>query len=77
MLPRLTAIPFVSDVGVDDDWNTFHCFQGEFARLFGPYRRGRSFGHMSLDDERDSDDYHRYHLGLERKELKHKLKRNA
>jgi hypothetical protein len=49
--------------GVDKDWYTFHRFQGEFARLFGPYRRGRAFE----DNECDSDDYHQYHLGLEKK----------
>lgn len=42
-------------------------FQGEFARLFGPYRRGRTFNFMHLDDERDTDDFHQYHLGLEKK----------
>ncbi len=62
---------FKGEGSVDDDWNTFHCFQGEFARLFGPFRRGRASSVMRLDDERDSDDYHKYHLGLERKGLKH------
>ncbi len=42
-------------------------FKGEFARLFGPYRRGRSFGHGDIDRERDDDDYHKYHLSLEGK----------
>lgn len=54
--------------GVDDDWNTFHQFQGEFARIFGAYRKGRSFNsHTELDNEKDSDEYHKYHLGLEGK----------
>jgi hypothetical protein len=61
--------------GMDNDWHTFHRFQGEFARLFGPFRRGRAFNFDRLDNERDDDDYHEYHLGLERKELKHKHKR--
>jgi len=52
--------------GVGEDWNTFHRFQGEFARLFGPYRRGRAFNAMNLDNERDSDDFHQYHLNLEK-----------
>lgn len=64
----------VRDGGIDDDWSTFHYFQGEFARLFGPFRRGRAFTFDRLDNERDDDDYHNYHLGLERKELKHKHK---
>ena len=27
----------------DREWKTFHAFKGEFARLFGPKRRGRSY----------------------------------
>lgn len=60
---------------VNDDWHTFHCFQGEFARMFGPLRRGRAFNFMKLDDEGDSDDHHQYHLRLERKELKRRRRR--
>lgn len=55
------------DHRVRDDWNTFHRFQGEFARLFGPYRRGRAFNAMKLDNERDDDEFHQYHLDLEKK----------
>lgn len=52
--------------GADEDWNTFHCFKGEFARLLGPYRRGRACGDvLRIDDERDSDEFHEYHLKLE------------
>ncbi|MBX9296049.1 DUF4238 domain-containing protein [Chromobacterium vaccinii] len=58
------------------EWETFHAFQGEFARKFGPRRRGRSFevGHSS--GEEDSEDYHRYHLGLESKHRKFRFKRS-
>lgn len=42
-------------------------FQGEFARLFGPERRGRSFGAGKLENERDNGDLHQYHLDLERR----------
>jgi hypothetical protein len=49
-----------------DDWHTSLRFHGEFARLIGPYRRGRSFNFMRLDDERDSDDFHQYNLSLEK-----------
>lgn len=42
-------------------------FQGEFARLFGPERRGRSFQAGRLEDERDSEGFHQYHLDLERR----------
>lgn len=40
-------------------------FKGEFARLVGPYRRGRVTEGPDLEPEFDSDDFHRYHLGLE------------
>jgi Protein of unknown function (DUF4238) len=50
-----------------DEWDTLQRFKGEFARLCGPYRRGRSFAHAIVEPERDDDDYHRYHLGLEAK----------
>lgn len=41
-------------------------FKGEFARLYGPERRGRSreWG-PELSPERDSEDTHEYFLGLE------------
>lgn len=45
---------------------TFYNFQGEFARLYGPKRRGRSFSISQLDNEIDSDDYHQHHLALEK-----------
>ncbi|WP_164441101.1 DUF4238 domain-containing protein [Pseudomonas sp. 24 E 1] len=48
------------------DWNSFLAFQGEYARRFGPKRRGRSFELNRISNEEDSDDYHAYHLGLER-----------
>jgi hypothetical protein len=61
--------PWQSGFGKDSssDGKTLFRFQGEFARLFGPYRRGRSFNFDRLDDERDDDDFHQYHLNLERK----------
>lgn len=42
-------------------------FKGEFARLYGPYRRGRALTTSRLDDERDSEELHRYYLSLEGK----------
>jgi hypothetical protein len=51
----------------DKEWETFHAFQGEFARLFGPMRRGRTFDFGRLDKEEDDPEYHAYHLGLETK----------
>lgn len=44
---------------------SFYRFKGEFARLFGPFRRGRSFNALRLDNERDSDEYHAHNLSLE------------
>ena len=54
------------------EWETFHAFQGEFARLFGPQRRGRSFELGSLSKEEDDPDYHQYHLKLEQTNKKHR-----
>jgi hypothetical protein len=50
-----------------EEANTLYRFKGEFARLFGPMRRGRTFAIMSLDKERDDDEFHQYHLDLEKK----------
>jgi len=47
------------------EWNTLYAFKGEFARLFGPKRRGRSYTHTRLDPEEDDPDFHQYHLSLE------------
>lgn len=47
-----------------NEFQTFHRFQGEFAHLFGPYRRGRSYNLMNLGHEKDSDEFHQYHLSL-------------
>jgi len=51
----------------DYEWKTFHAFQGEYARMFGPKRRGLSFEGGSMDKSEDSEDYHAYHLSLEQK----------
>ena len=45
-------------------WDTMLHFQGEFAQMFGPKRRGRALSHMNLDPEEDDEEYHRYHLEL-------------
>jgi hypothetical protein len=54
------------------EMETLPRFKGEFAQLFGPYRRGRSgdFGAMHLDPEKDDDHYHKYHLSLAPKSYK-------
>jgi hypothetical protein len=51
----------------DNDWDTFQRFNGEFARLYGPYRRGRSFNVVHLDNEMDDEEFHKSHLRLEDK----------
>lgn len=45
----------------------FERFKGEFAKKFGPKRRGRTFSFGKIDEEFDSDDYHKYHLSLFKK----------
>ncbi|HXK36736.1 MAG TPA: DUF4238 domain-containing protein [Candidatus Paceibacterota bacterium] len=44
--------------------STLYRFKGEFAKLFGPYRRGRSgdFGGFQMDPEKDDDEMHNVHL---------------
>ncbi|HTD68388.1 MAG TPA: DUF4238 domain-containing protein [Candidatus Limnocylindria bacterium] len=51
----------------NSEFDTLQRFQGEFARLFGPYRRGRSREIAELSPERDDEWYHQYHLSLEKK----------
>ena len=48
------------------EWGTLHAFQGEFARVFGPKRRGSSWDH-GMPRTEDSPDYHKYHLDMESK----------
>jgi hypothetical protein len=48
-----------------DEWETFHRFRGEFARRFGPQRRGRALHMVHLDPERDSEDAHSTNLRYE------------
>ncbi len=51
----------------DYEWKTFLAFQGEYARLFGPKRRGLTFEFGDKGKSEDSADYHAYHLELEQK----------
>ncbi len=60
--------PGYTKSGVDQaEGRALYQFQGEFARLYGPKRRGRSFQSLSLEKECDDDEFHRYHLGLDKK----------
>jgi hypothetical protein len=56
----------------DREWETFHAFQGEFARLYGPKRRGLAHEFHHLDNEEDDPDYHAYHLSLEQRHKKYR-----
>lgn len=53
------------------EYKTLPWFQGEFAAMVGPRRRGRTGSPMNeLGPETDSDDYHQYHLGLRKRTYK-------
>jgi hypothetical protein len=69
------------DDGLDPErraeWNTFLAFQGEYARLFGPSRRGRTYTVGRLEPEQDSPDYHAYHLKLESLHAKPRLHKKS
>jgi len=58
----------------DRERETFNAFQGEFARRFGPKRRGLSFEFGKLTNEEDPEEYHAYHLRLESKFKKYRYK---
>ncbi len=62
-------VPGDSDFGNqamrDREWDSFQAFKGEFARKFGPRRRGRSFQAGRLDNEVDDPDSHKHHLDQE------------
>jgi hypothetical protein len=49
----------------DREWRTFHAFQGEYARLFGPKRRGVAFEFHGRQREEDSAEYHQHLLDSE------------
>ncbi len=49
------------------EFETLYRFKGEFARVYGSYRRGRSFQIGQLDPEVDTDKLHQYHLSLDKK----------
>jgi hypothetical protein len=59
----------------EKDWETFHAFQGEFARRFGPVRRGRAYEFGKQDQNEDDPDFHKYHLSLEQRNKKHRYDR--
>lgn len=56
-----------------DEGTALYRFKGEFARLFGPERRGRTTWGPMAEPERDSDEMHEYHLAEENRN-KRKMK---
>src|SRR5260370_41553880 len=46
---------------------THYAFQGEYARIFGPKRRGTSQRVGAFDKTEDSPGFHQWHLSLEKK----------
>jgi|SRR3989344_2881896 len=72
---RLPGDPdFETERTKGSEHQTLPWFQGEFAALFGPYRRGRSMPVMEIEKEKDEDDFHQYHLGLQRKKYRDRKK---
>jgi hypothetical protein len=72
---RLPGDPdFEVETNKGTEHQTLPWFQGEFAKLFGPYRRGRSMQALQIDNELDSDEFHKYHLGLRKKKYKDRNK---
>jgi hypothetical protein len=56
---------FSGSSGPGEDWDTFRAFQGEFARVFGPRRRGRRSWVGCLEPEEDSPQLHASYLRQE------------
>jgi hypothetical protein len=64
--------PWQKSYGSDVDETesrTLYAFQGEYARLFGPKRRGTSEELGRKMDDVDSPEFHQYHLDQEKKFL--------
>jgi hypothetical protein len=53
---------------------TFHAFKGEYARLFGPQRRGRIYSLGTSEVTCDSAELHKSYLDGERTNRKHRYK---
>ena len=61
---------FESEEGKARESVALYRFKGEFARLHGQFRRGRATRGPDLEPDRESDDLHKYHLGLEEENRK-------
>ncbi len=53
---------FNYDENIDEEFSTLEQFKSEFARLFGPKRRGRAFNLGQMDPIEDSKKMHDAHL---------------
>jgi len=71
---RPGQVDYKKETEGDLESSPLYRFKGKFARLFGPLRRGRSFSHATLDTERDTDEYHQYHLDLEHRRKSKRVK---
>ncbi|MDR0533639.1 MAG: DUF4238 domain-containing protein [Verrucomicrobiales bacterium] len=67
-------LPFDPNFSIESknhsDQTTLQWFQGEFAQLFGSFRRGRSYSLSQIDKEQDDTESHQYHLSLRKKSFK-------
>ena len=64
---RPEQVGFKDETRSAQEHRTHLAFQGEFARLFGPKRRGISGEFHGREQSEDSPDFHQWHLSLERK----------
>lgn len=58
---------FHNEARRDEEFRTFQAFQGEYARVFGPKRRGTSFHPGIADISEDSPDSHAMNLEAEKR----------
>ncbi len=71
---RLPGDPdFEAETTKGKEYETLPWFQGEFAALFGPYRRGRCMQALTIENARASDHIHQKHRGVRKKKNKDRL----
>ena len=59
-----------NDDSILDEADSLERFKGEFAKKFGPQRRGRAFDGCLLDPERDCDEVHQLNLDILKRSTK-------
>lgn len=52
---------------------SLYWFQGEFAKLVGPYRRGRCMMGVNIEKEMDDDEFHKIHLSYQKKKFRERM----